>query len=125
MTKLNVKTQLAGEATGDDRVYVQRADGVLLFARLDSATLELVPAATPSQPSVLRAKLPTTTSSRWIKEEVPTVSAPTQIFLLSQVPRGPVDVYRNGLLMKSTVDYTLTGQTVTFRPEQPILTGGS
>ena len=122
MTKLNVKTQLAGEATGDDRVYVQRSDGTLVFARLDAATLELVPAATPNQPPVLRAK-PQSGASRWVKDEVPTVVTPTQGFTLSRVPLGPVDVYRNGLLMKSTVDYTSVGQTVTFRPEQPIVTG--
>lgn len=122
MTKLNVKTQLAGEATGDDRVYVQRSDGTLVFARLDAATLELVPAATPSQPPVLRAK-PQSTASRWVKEELPTVTGASQVFMLTRAPVGPVDVYRNGLLMKSTVDYALSGQTVTFRPEQPILAG--
>lgn len=122
MTRLNVKSQLAGEATGDDRVYVQRSDGTLVFARMDAATLELVPAATPSQPPVLRAKV-SATASRWVKEELPTVVTPTQLFTLAQTPVGPVDVYRNGLLMKSTVDYSVAGRIVTFRPEQPILTG--
>jgi hypothetical protein len=76
---------------------------------------------TASSPPVIRAVTAAAT------EQVDTivVSAATQSFSLSAAPRAgtAVKVYRNGLLMASTNDYALTGQTVTFVEAQEIAVG--
>ena len=110
--------QLASEATGDNRLFLQASDGKLQFVRIDPATLELVPAV-GSQPPVLRA----IAAGPPVVEKVAVLTRATDgSYTLPDVPvGGSVKVYRNGSLQSpvanpnlpaSAADYTITANVI-------------
>lgn len=105
--------QITGEATGDARVWVQGEDGRMIAARIDAATLEIVPAATPSQPPVLRAKIQAAAAviEMWTPTKATTAQ---QAWTLPAVPRF-VMLFRNGVLQRDGEDYDRIGTLITFR----------
>ena len=106
--------QLASEATGDPRVFMQLEDGRLVFVRIDPNTLELVPGV-GTQPPTLRAKATAApTSKTWFKDRV-VLAAGGKSITLRYAPAGAFLVYRNGILQDPDAgDYTLAGLTLTF-----------
>jgi len=113
-TKVSPK-QLASEATGDPRVFTQLEDGRLIFVRLDTNTLELVPGV-GTQPPTLRVRAKSTISwtKTWFKDKVKLTSGAKTI-TLRYTPSGAFLVYRNGVLQDPEEgDYTQAGLVLTF-----------
>ena len=107
--------QLASEATGDPRIFMQLEDGRLVFVRLDPTTLELVPGV-GTQPPTLRAKPATSpwVTKTWFKDKVKLTSGAKTI-TLRYTPSGAFLVYRNGVLQDPEEgDYTQAGLVLTF-----------
>lgn len=106
--------QMGGPGTGDPRVLIQQDNGIWVMARIDAETLELVPAATPSQPPVLRAKVPTVTVPAIELWAPPKATTPQQAWTMPTVPRIAF-VFRNGVLQREVEDFERVGTLITFR----------
>ena len=106
-TKITIN-QLASEATGDNRLFLQSSDGKLQFVRIDPTTLELVPPV-GTQPPTLRAKSTISWTKTWFKDKVK-LSAGAKTITLRYTPSGAFLVYRNGVLQDPEEgDYTQAG----------------
>lgn len=106
--------QMGGPATGDTRVLIQQDNGLWVMARIDAATLEIVPATVPGQPPVLRAKAPTVTVPALELWTPPKATTAQQAWALPSVPRF-VMIFRNGVLQRDGEDYDRAGTLITFR----------
>lgn len=110
--------QLGGPGTGDTRVLIQQDNGIWVMARIDAATLEVVPAAVPNQPPVLRAKVPPPApSASWELWLPAKATAAQQVWTVPETFSRAL-VFRNGVLQRVSEDYDVSGTTgtvLTFR----------
>lgn len=110
--------QLGGTGTGDTRVLIQQDNGIWVMARIDAATLEVVPASVPNQPPVLRAKVPAPAPSAsweiWLPAKA---TAAQQVWTVPETFSKSL-VFRNGVLQRHAEDFDIsgvTGTTIMFR----------
>ena len=80
------------------------------------ATIQIDLAANPP---VIRAVLP----REIVDKFTPATAVQTFTMSAALAPNTTLAVYRNGLLMAETIDYTRTGQDVLFLPQQPVAPG--